>query len=134
MMVRVDPELYQKYFTTSPWGQPMLHVKLNKALYGLLRSVLLFYKMLVSKLEDMGFELNPYYPCVANRIINNSQQTVTWHVDELKISHKDAAVNTQTIKALTNIYGPGITVSRGKVHDYLSADLDYTAGRMSRFP
>ena len=78
----------------SPHGQPMLYVLLNKALYGVLCSVLLFYKKLVSELEDMGFELNPCDPCVANRMVNGFQQTVTWHVDDLKISHKDAAVNT----------------------------------------
>ena len=101
----------------------MLYVKLNKALYGLLRSALLFYKKLVRELEDMGFELNPYDPCVANRMVDGTQQTVCWHVDDLKISHKDAAVNTQTIKALAKIYGPGITVSRGKVHDYLGVEI-----------
>ena len=74
----------------------------------------------------MGFELNPYDLCVANMMVNGSQQTVTWHVDDPKISHKDAAVNTQTIKELSKIYGPGITVSQGKVHDYLGMDLDYT--------
>ena len=57
MMVQIDTELYQKYIITSPRGQPMLYVKLNKALYGLLQSALLFYKKLVSKLKDMGFEL-----------------------------------------------------------------------------
>ena len=104
----------------------MLYVKLNKALYGLLRSALLFYKKLVSELLEMGFELNKYDPCVANRMVNGSQQTVTWHVDDLKISHNDAAVNTQTIKELAKIYGPKVTVSRGKVHDYLGMDLDYS--------
>ena len=97
MMVQIDPELYQKYIITSPRGQPMLYVKLNKALYGLLRSALLFYKKLVSELEDMGFVLNPYDLCVANRMVDGTQQTVCWHVDNLKISHKDAAVNIQTI-------------------------------------
>ena len=104
----------------------MLHVKLNKALYGLLQSALLFYKKRVSELKDMGFVLYPYDPCVANRMVNGSQQTVCWHVDDLKISHKDPAVNTKTIKQLAKIYGPGITVSRGKVHDYLGMDLDFT--------
>ena len=28
---------------------------------------------------------------------------------------------------LANIYGPGITLSRGKVHDYLGMDLDYSS-------
>jgi len=129
MMVKIDPSLYRKYVFMGKGQQPMLYVKLNKALYGLLRSALLFYKKLVSELEDMGFVLNPYDPCVANREINGSQQTVTWHVDDLKVSHLDPAVNTQLIKELAKIYGPGITVSRGKVHDYLGMDLDYTGDR-----
>ena len=84
----------------------MLYVKLNKALSSLLCSSLLFYRKLVTKLEDMGCELNPYDPCVANMMINGSQQIVACHVDDLKISHKDAAVNTQTIKVLAKICGP----------------------------
>ena len=131
MMVRVDPKLYRKYLITSPRGEPMLYVRLNKALYGLLRSALLFYKKLVGELKAMGFKLNPYDPCVANRIVDGHQQTVTWHVDDLKISHKDPAVNTQLIKALAKIYGPRMTVSRGRVHYYLGMDLDYsTAGNV----
>ena len=43
----------------------MLYVRLLKALYGLLQSALLFYRKLRSKLEDFGFEVNPYDPCVA---------------------------------------------------------------------
>ena len=77
----------------------------------------------------MGFVFNPYDPCVANRDIEGSQQTVTWHVDDLKVSHVNPSVNTQTIRALAKIYGPGITVSRGKVHDYLGMDLDYSGHR-----
>ena len=126
MMVKIDPSLYRKYIFIGKGQQPMLYVKLNKALYGMLRSGLLFYNKLVSELKEIGFVLNPYNPCVANREINGSQQTVTWHVDDLKVSHVDPVVNTQLIKSLAKIYGPGITVSRGKVHDYLGMDLDYS--------
>lgn len=62
-------------------------------------------------------------------MVNGSQQTVTWHVDDLKVSDKDSAVNTQTIKELVKIYGPGITVSRGKVHYCLGMDLDYSGNK-----
>ena len=65
--------MYQKYVTTGPNGEPILYVKLLKALYGLLRLVLPFYKKLRKDLEDMGFEVNPYDPCVANKMINRSQ-------------------------------------------------------------
>ena len=45
----------------------MLYVKLSKALYGLLKSALLLYKKLAGNLVDMGFEINPYDPYVANK-------------------------------------------------------------------
>ena len=89
LMVQVDPKLYRKYITTSKKGEPMLYVTLSKALYGLLQSALLFYKKLRGELEAYGFEVNPYDPCVANKMVNGSQMTVTWHVDDLKVSHKD---------------------------------------------
>ena len=38
LMVKIDPGLYRKYVTMSARVQPMLYVKLNKALYGPLRS------------------------------------------------------------------------------------------------
>ena len=99
--VKLQPELYQKYVITSKNGEPMLYVKLLKALYGLLRSALLFYKKLRGDLENMGFEINPYDPCVANMEINGFQMTVTWHVDNLKVSHKDPAAVTQCFRDCT---------------------------------
>ena len=52
----------------------------------------------------MGFEVNPYDPSVANKIINGTQMTVTWHVDDLKISHIDGWEITQVIKKLAKMY------------------------------
>ena len=53
-IVRVDPKLYRKYVTYDTKGVPLMYVKLNKALYGLLKSALLFYKKLVADLEAYG--------------------------------------------------------------------------------
>ncbi len=49
---------------------------MQKAMYGLLRSALLFYWKLVEDLESNGFKLNPYDPCVANKTVNGKQMTV----------------------------------------------------------
>ena len=54
----------------------MLYVCLSRALYGVLQSALLFYKKLRAELEDYGFEVNPYDPCLANKVVNGSQMTV----------------------------------------------------------
>ena len=52
--------------------------------------------------------------------------TVMWHVDDLKVSHKDPAEITKFANYLAVIYGEKLTVHRGQVHDYLGMDLDYT--------
>jgi len=38
-------------------------------------------------------------------MVNGKQQTVVWHVDDLKISHVDENVNTDIITRLTVKYG-----------------------------
>ena len=42
LMVQVAPNLYRKYITVDRKGTIILYVKMQKALYGLLRSALLF--------------------------------------------------------------------------------------------
>ena len=62
LLVKVDPKLHRKYVITSIQGVTMLYVKLNKAIYGMLRSAMIFYKNLGSHLEEIGFKINPYDP------------------------------------------------------------------------
>ena len=88
----------------------VLYVQVIKAIYGLLISSMLFYKKLRKDLQSIGFKLNPYDICVANRTVDGK---VTWHVDDLKSSHKNPQVNDQFIKW-------------GKQHEYIGMTLDYT--------
>ncbi len=68
LMVLVEPKMYHEYVTYSSLGVPMLYVRMQKALYGMLESALAFYKLLQKKLEDEGFVVNPYDLCVANKV------------------------------------------------------------------
>ena len=97
----------------------MLYVRLSKALYGMLRAALLFYKRLHSCLEDKGFVINDYEPCVAKKMFDGAQMNVCWHVDDLKISHRDEEMIYACAIDLAEEFGPKTTISRGKVHDYL---------------
>ena len=58
------------------------------------------------------------------------QQTVTWHVDDLKSSHVDAVVNNKFHSLLETIYGDNkigiVKLKRGNVHEHLGMTLDYT--------
>jgi hypothetical protein len=89
----------------------------------------LFYKKFVADLKEHGFEVNPYDPCVANKIVNKKQHTVTWHVDDVKASHEDPKVNDEFHVWLEQKYGDEkigqVKAVRGKRHDYLAMVLDY---------
>ena len=67
LVVKVALNIYHKYVIMSSKGRPLLFVRIQKALYGLLRSTLLFYIIVVKDLETYGFNLNPYNLCVAKR-------------------------------------------------------------------
>ena len=97
--------------------------KVQKALYGMLKSAHLFYKKLRGDLESAGFKINPYYPCMANKMVNGSQITIIWHVDDLKISHRDGWEIAKIIKWLGKIYGD-IKVKRGRKQHYLGMDMN----------
>ncbi len=90
LMVLIKPKLHREY-VRYPNGHAKLYIRMTKALYGMLKSALWFYEKLRDDLEADGFVINDYDPSVANKIVNGTQMTVTWHVDDLKVSHKDQA-------------------------------------------
>jgi hypothetical protein len=126
LMVQIDPELYAPYLIKSKKGESLLYVRMLKAMYGLLRSALLFYLKLVEDLKSYGFEINPYDPCVATKMVDGTQMTVTWHVDDLKISHLKQSRLDEFLHYLRLKYGDGLVVHTGDVHDYLGVDHDYS--------
>jgi hypothetical protein len=126
IMEEVEPNLYRKYISVDAKGSAILYVKMQKAIYGLLRSALLFYKKLMSNLESTGFKLNPYDPCVANKTVNGTQMTICWHVDDLKVSHVDPKEVTKFGEWLSKTHGVSVTTHRGKVHDYLGMIFDFS--------
>ena len=88
---KTDPA-YEKYVHMNDSGKLVLYVTVKKAVYGCFRSARLFYENLVPHLVSIGFLINLYNLCVANQKINRKQSTITWHVDNLKIYHKDRNV------------------------------------------
>ena len=98
---------------------------MQKALYRLLRSALLFYKKVVANLESDGFVLNPYDLCVANKVVDRKQMTVCWHIDDLKVSYCDPAQVTIFRERLSKKYRVAVATHQGKVHDYLSMIFDF---------
>mmetsp|Transcript_35469 Transcript_35469/g.82303 ORF Transcript_35469/g.82303 Transcript_35469/m.82303 type:complete len:122 (+) Transcript_35469:4603-4968(+) len=100
------------------------YVKLRKALYSCLKSALLFYKKLVPDIKSIGFNLNPYDPCVANKVVNGKQLTIFWHVDGIKISYISKYMVTWMLNWLEGKYDK-MSATRWKLHNYLGMDLDF---------
>ena len=79
-------EGYKDYVTVEK-GKKVLYLQLLKALYGCLRSALLWYELYSNKLKKMGFELNPYDICVANKMVNGKQCSIGYYVDDNFCTH-----------------------------------------------
>ena len=56
-------------------------------------------------LEELGFKLNHYDPCVVNMTKKGEQCTICWYVDDTKISHRDSEVVDWVIKELEERFG-----------------------------
>ena len=50
LMVSIAPNIYRKYITTNAYGKPVLYIQLENALYGMMKSALLFYQKLITDL------------------------------------------------------------------------------------
>ena len=123
-MVKVAPEVYQDYIDVEK-GQT---VQLWKALYGRLQSALLFYQKLQQDLENLGFVVNPYDPCVANKMVDGLQMMVVWHVNNMKILHvKKKCVDNmiQLSKSMYKDKGGKVKELHRKVHNYLGMELAF---------
>jgi len=74
------------------------------ALYSSMIALVLFYKKLVTSLKENGFELNPYDPCVANKMVEDKVLIICFHMDDCKISHESNPVVENTISWLKEDY------------------------------
>ncbi len=84
MVVHIAPQLFCKYKMVDRKGSPVLYVKLQKALYSLMRASLLYYRNIHKELKEYGFIVNLYDPCVVNKDIGDREQmTIIWHADDL---------------------------------------------------
>jgi len=126
MMIQIVPEVCRKYVTADRKETPILYVKLQKALYGLMRASLLFYRKLRKEFEEYGLVINPYDPCVGNMETKSGKQlTVVWHVDDLMASCEDSFELTKFSCHMGRIHGPSLSMHISKKHDYLGVDMEF---------
>jgi hypothetical protein len=96
-LVKVAPKVYASYVATSSMGVNDLLIECYNAIYGTMVAGLLYYRKFSSSLKNRGFMVNPYDPCVWNRVIVGKQMMFCFHVNDCKISHLDPKVVNYTI-------------------------------------
>jgi hypothetical protein len=116
ILCKTNPE-YEK-FVTEENGKKVLYLQLLKALYGCIKSAMLWYELFVDTLKSMGFVLNPYDLCVANKMINGKQCTIAWYVDDLKVSHVDKSVVGSILDTIESKFRK-LAITTRKKHTYL---------------
>ena len=77
LLICVDP-MYAS-FMTYEGNKKVIYAELTKALYGTVQASYLFWKDVTQFLtKELGFVVNPYDWCVANKDIDDKQCTIGW--------------------------------------------------------
>ena len=97
ILCEIDP-IYRDYMVTEG-NQKVLYVHITQAIYRVLVSAILFYHKLTKALLTYGFELNPYDPCVVNKML-----TVCWHVDDLRSSYINPKLNDKFLEWIKDMF------------------------------
>ena len=79
ILTKLEPSTHDIYVSKQN-DSPILYVRMVKALYGMLTSVLVFNKRFKNDIEEIGFQVNPYNPCVANKMEVNKQLYGMWMI------------------------------------------------------
>jgi hypothetical protein len=129
VLVKVAPRVYGPYVSTDKQGRTQLLVKCLNAIYGMI----LHYCNFTRSLKNQGYVMNPYDPCVWNKMIEKKQITICFHVDDCKVSHKLARVVDKAIKWLCQDYksifedvSGSMVVHQDLVHRYLGMTINYS--------
>ena len=63
----------------------------------------MWYNLFSTTIEGLGFEINPYDRCVANKVIEGKKCTMAWYVEDNKLSYKNPQVILDIIDEEKNI-------------------------------
>ncbi len=109
VLVKVAPRVYGPYVSTDKQGRKRLLVECLNAIYGMMVASLLYYRKFTRSLKNQRYVVNPYDPCVWNKMIKKKQITICFHVNDCKVLHKSARV-VDTFPRLTSVKH-GISIS-----------------------
>ena len=78
----------------------MLYVKSLNSIYGIIKAEISIYKKFVGNITYFGFKLNPYDPCVENKLISFKRMNVVWNFYDIKVIHESKMIVTRMGKWL----------------------------------
>ena len=88
-------------------------------------------------LKDWGFVMNPYEPCLWNKVVKKHQLSLLFHIDNIVTSDKKNEIVTLFIRKVKAEYGKleleALKICRGLVHEYLGQTVDFTIEGDVRF-
>ena len=128
LLCEIDPSLKDHIVWSRDGKQKYIYGELKKAVYGTLLAAIIFYNKLSDFLLADGFIRNEYDECTFNKMVNGHQLTVQFHVDDLKISHREQSPIDEFLSNLRAEFGQEdeLTESSGLIHDYLGMTIDYS--------
>jgi len=89
---------------------------------------LLWYITYKRYLKRLGFKLNKYDLCIANKIKDEKECTVDWYVDDAKISHVKTKVVDWVVKQWNDKFDT-LTKKRGNKHTFVGMDIEITKNK-----
>ena len=97
MLLYIPPDVYGPYVTMNIKGTNQFITQCMNDTNGNMMESLIYYCIFLKTSKINKFKMNPYDPCVSNRMINRLQQLILFNVEYCKLSHKDTKVNDSFI-------------------------------------
>ncbi len=104
ILEKIEPHVYGPYVTFDKRGNKQLLVECLNAIYGTMVASLLYYRKFTTSLYKEGYRMNPFNPCVWNKMIDGKQMTICLHVNDCKLSHVSPEAIDKTIEWLRRDY------------------------------
>ena len=131
IICEIDPSYHKNVIWNKDHKKKFLYGRLVKAVNGTLLGAITFYNKLSKHMTDHEFVQNKYDICTFNKMVNGEQKKVQFHVDDLKVSHKEQAILENFLSNLKDEFGQvdELTENKGLIHEYLGVTVDYLIPR-----
>ena len=101
----------------------VLYMKVIRSIYGCIEAALQWYLLFSTTLKDMGFKLNAYDKCIANRTDGEGNQcTIAWYVDDCIATHVNQEVLDELGVKMIHHFGE-MDIHTGYEHDFLGMKI-----------